>query len=137
MSNLNYQGIVNWLQRDNFVMLGFAQHGEAVMMERDTGREVSDLPSFLIASILPVAKRKVAQQLMEKCDYVEFKETVDKDGCHARITERYYEANRGSGFFNGSGETMEYAMISAIEAYIKNEVEFFTQEKQEKVNDKG
>lgn len=129
---MNYKGIVNWLQGDGFVLMGFSDKGEVTLMEKHTGKEVNDLPSFLIATVLPIAKKKITYELMKKCDYVTFTETYDGGVWSANISERYRDVGREFGFYVGQGETAEYAMVSAIENFIKQEAEYYTNSTKEK-----
>ena len=121
---MNYKGIVDWLQEDDFVLMGFSEQGEVTLMEKTTGREVNDLSSFLIATVLPIAKKKITHLVMEAgYNLVCFEETYKDD--------KYLTSIHANGLVIsiGNGATFEYATVNAIENYIRNE--------QEKSNDKG
>ena len=121
---MNYKGIVDWLQEDDFVLMGFSKRGEVALMEKLTGKEVNDLPAFLIATVLPIAKKKITHLVMEAgYNLVCFEETFKDD--------KYLTSIHANGLVVsiGEGETFEYATVSAIENYIRKE--------QEKSNDKG
>jgi hypothetical protein len=117
---MNYKGIVNWLQEDGFVLMGFSDKGEVTLMEKHTGKDVNDLSAFLIATVLPIAKKKVVY--LEK-DKVEFVEVHLPSGT---ISAFIYGGEERL-ISEGEGETGEYAMVNAIENYIKNK---------ERMNDK-
>jgi hypothetical protein len=115
---MNYKGIIDWLQEDGFVLMGFSDKGEVTLMEKHTGKDVNDLSTFLIATVLPIAKKKV----IYLCEYpVKFIEEV-----HADEVEAYIYSN-DSVVSMGKGITGEFAMVNAIENFIKNK---------EKMNDK-
>ena len=74
---MNYKGIVDWLQADDFVLLGFTECGVVSMMEKHSGREVNDLSSFLIATVLPIAKKKVIWLLKkDEAERINFLESI-------------------------------------------------------------
>lgn len=127
---MNYKGIVDWLQEDGFVLMGFSDRdGTPTLMEKITGREVNDLPSFLIATVLPIAKKKVIHELRKEFDYVKFQEVSYEDICHVTICGVNHLSDDPAQFYAGSGKTGEYAMVNAIEVFITNQ--------QEKIDDKG
>ena len=124
---MNYKGIVDWLQADGFVLMGFSEKGEVTLMEKVTGREVNDLSSFLIATVLPIAKKKIAHILQsemkgDRPNEVKFEEVQTDD--------KYETIIWGDGNVHsvGTGATFEYATVNAIEIFIKNK---------EMNNDKG
>lgn len=121
---MNYQGIVNWLQEDGFVLMGFSNRGELTLMEKHTGRDVNDLSAFLIATVLPIAKKKVVHILEQGSD-----EKVRFEECAHPVQNTAYIYVGVEQVSAGSGATLEYAMVNAIENFIKKE--------QEISNDKG
>ena len=118
---MKYQGIVNWLQEDSWCIVGFTSRGEAAVMEKETGVEVSDLPTFLIASILPTAKRKVVHQLRKQGhEAIQFQEVCYADRCECHIVVATTEVAA-----IGRGETLEQATVHAIENFIQKKQEKF------------
>ncbi len=116
---MNYKGIVDWLQADGFVLMGFSEQGEITLMEKATGREVNDLPSFLIATVLPIAKKKVAHILQsgmkgDRPNRVTFEEIQTNDTYETVIW------GDGNVYSTGEGITFEYATVHAIENFIIN-----------------
>lgn len=143
---MNYQGIVNWLQEDGFVLMGFSERGEITLMAKHTGEEVNNLPSFLTATVLPIAKMKVTHELIKGgASSVEFVECIYPMGeiingkwdrsVLPEDTERVmYQTDiraTGNRVADGSSKvSFEQATINAIEGYI-------IKQNQEKINDKG
>ena len=126
---MNYKGIVDWLQEDGFVLMAFNDQGEVSLMEKATGREVNDLSSFLIATVLPIAKKKIAYILQnemkgDRPNEVKFEEVQTDD--------KYETIIWGDGNVHsvGTGATFEYATVNAIEIFIR-------EKQKEKFDDKG
>ena len=131
---MNYKGIVNWLQEDGFVLMAFNDKGEVSLMEKATGTEVNDLPSFLIATVLPIAKKKVISMCTYPVKFVEIHNTPTERPSETGALS-YTQHNVESFIYSndsvvsmGKGITGEYAMVDAIENFIKNK---------ETMNDKG
>ena len=121
---MNYQGIVDWLQEDGFVLLGFSGKGEVSLMEKVTGEEVNDIPAFLVASVLPIAKKKVSHLLLtEGAVMVSFVEERVGDVYKTTIL------NGGASVAYGTSTSFEKASVMAIEQFILN--------KKGEVNDQG
>ena len=89
-------------------------------MEKMTGEEVNDIPSFLVASVLPIAKKKVAQVLIkEGFTKVYFKEE------YICASEGYVAHIFGDMMLRGygRGESFEKATVHAVENFIERKKE--------------
>ena len=133
---MNYKGIVDWLQADDFVLLGFTKRGVVSMMEKHSGREVNDLSSFLMATVLPIAKKKVIWLLKKDgFERTDFLETVKYNALGgevitAEITAWVVTQDKVDDavaitylpklIAEGKGATGEYAMVNAVENFIVN-----------------
>ena len=94
------------------------------MMEKHSGREINDLSSFLIATVLPIAKKKVVWLLKKDgAELINFLESISYNALGGEVITATISMFKGDEIrimAEGRGATGEYAMVNAVQNFIVN-----------------
>jgi hypothetical protein len=108
-----YLHIVNWLREKDYISWAISTSGSSVLIDSETREEVATARVFMLASILPTAKKMIMKELRDNgIREIKFTEEyiIDKNQWEAFIIGDGYAIEHGTG--DGGDEALYEAIVS-------------------------
>ena len=107
--------ITSWLREGDYLSMAIGDCGHLVIIETQTGKEVSTVDSLLASSLLPLAKKKISNGLSKKYPDVTFKEVYSNGIYNCLIL------GGNNLMASAKGDDVDLVMLRAVATYIQLE----------------
>jgi len=114
---INVDLITEWLREGDYLSMAVGDCGHLIVIETQTGKEVSTVESLLASSLLPLAKKKIANGLSKKYTDVTFKEVYSGGIYNCLILAD------NNLMASAKGDEVDLVMLRAVATYIHLERE--------------
>ena len=112
---IDVKAIAEWLREDDYLSLGVDNMGHLIVIETQTGKEINTVTAYMIASLLPLAKKKIAGELSKKYLSVSFREVFSAGTYNCLIM------GDNNLLASAKGNNGDLAMLDAVANFIKLE----------------
>jgi len=107
--------ITEWLREDDYLSMSVSPMGQLIIIETATGKEVDTITSFMIATLLPLSKKKISIELLSKYSSVTFKEVYSGGVINCLIM------GDDSLMASAKGDNGDFVMLQAVANFIELE----------------